>query len=83
MKPEIGTVWKRSVVGDRDYTIEYVIVPRHNDEVRTLIMELKGELGKFDSLLGKECSYSEDHFYEAFIPYNAEFVDKRKLIPSI
>jgi hypothetical protein len=80
-KPEIGTVWKRSVVGARDYTVEYVIPPEYSFEVKTLIMELKGELDKFDELLGRECTYTVDLFYEIFIPYDAEFVEPRRLLP--
>lgn len=80
MKPEIGTVWKRSVCGSCDYTVEYVIVPEYDFEVKTLIVELKGELGKFDELLGTECTYSEDYFYKIFIPYDAEFVEPRRLL---
>ncbi len=81
MKPEIGTVWKRSVVGVTDYTVEYVIAPEHFWEVKTLIMELKGELGKFDELLGRECTYTEEHFYAIFVPYDQDFVEQRRLLP--
>jgi len=80
MKPEIGTVWKRAVVGTRDYTVEYVIVPEYDFQVKTLIMELKGELAKFDSLLGNECEYSEGEFYKLFVPYEQELVERRRLM---
>lgn len=76
--PEIGTVWKRSVCGSRDYTVEYVIVPEYAFEVKTLIMELKGN---FDELLGNECTYTVDHFYKLFIPYDEEFTEPRRLLP--
>ena len=69
-------------MGHRDYTVEYVIVPEYDFEVKTLIMELKGELGKFEELLGIECVYSESEFYKHFIPYDEDFVEPRKLLPT-